>query len=45
MAIVFVNGHSLIIDPSLGMYQEIHPWGCIRKYIPRDVSENPSLGM
>ena len=42
---VSVYGHSLIIDPSLGMYQEIQPLGCIRKSIPRDISGNASLGM
>ena len=38
-------GHYLIINLFLGMYQEIHPQGCIRKSIPRDVSGNPSPGM
>ena len=40
-----VYGHSLIINPSLGMCQEIHPLGWIWKSIPRDESGNPSLGM
>ena len=30
---------------TLGIYHEIHPLGCIRKSIPRDISGNPSLGI
>ena len=35
-----VYGHSLVINPSLGIYQEIHPCGAISIY---SAEINPSL--